>query len=119
MRRAYQTITVAVGFVLLVVTPLHSGGYKCPERQGVITVAGADVVFVDRADKKVYLLDWPEAALEHLGHSVALVGHPAPLNPEMLVVHQIRRSALGTLSASHIAKGKERDDPTGLAGVKK
>lgn len=91
MHRAYQTIAITALFALLVVTPLHSGGYKCPPRQGVITLAGSEVVFVDRADNKAYLLDWPEAALEHIGYTVTLVGHLAPLNPKMLVVHQISR----------------------------
>ena len=91
MHRAYQTLSIAILSVLLVATPLHSGGYKCPALQGMIALAGADVVFVDRVDNKVYLLDWPEAALEHIGHTVALVGHPIPWKPEMLVVHQIRR----------------------------
>lgn len=89
MNRTYQAISIAVLFVLLVSTPLHGGGLRCPALQGVITLSGADVAFVNRADNKIYLLDWPEPALEHIGHTVALVGHPVPWNPEMLVVHQI------------------------------
>ena len=94
MHHAYQKITIVVLFVFLVAAPLHSGnpsGVKCPPRQGVIILAGSDIVFLDKADSRVYLLDWPEAVLEHIGHNVTLVGHLAPWNPKMLVVHQIRR----------------------------
>jgi hypothetical protein len=93
MYRTYKAIAIAAFFALLAITPLHAGGDKCPPRQGLITLAGPDIVFVDRADSKIYLLDLPEAALEHMGHTVTLVGHPSPLKPEMLVVHQISRQA--------------------------